>query len=222
MSTHKRAAASIDVVLLDDHTVVRDGVRTFLEQQSDIRVVGEAASVAELEKLKAKPDVVISDLVLPDGRGAEVISRVTKHFPRAAVLVLSMVDNPSDVHLSFAAGARGYLLKEAAATDVVEAVRKVAKGEDYILPALGAALAKWGGEKAPEFRVSAEDPLTDREREVLRLIALGHTNAEIAEILHVSLRTVESHRANIHQKLGLETRAELVRYAAETGLISES
>jgi DNA-binding NarL/FixJ family response regulator len=128
-----------------------------------------------------------------------------------------MVDNPADVQLTFAAGARGYLLKEAAASELTEAVRKVARGEDYLQPSLGVAIARWR-EMPPRPHVSAIEQLTEREREVLRLIALGHTNAAIASIMYVSVRTVESRRSRIMQKLNLQTRADLVRYAADAGL----
>jgi two-component system response regulator NreC len=130
-----------------------------------------------------------------------------------------MVDNPTDVHLTFAAGARGYLLKEAASSELSEAIRRVASGRDYLQPAMGAAIAAM--RSVPEMaHASATNPLTDRETEVLRYIALGHTNAEIGSILHVATRTVEHHRSAIMHKLGLRTRAELVRYASERGLMN--
>jgi two-component system, NarL family, response regulator NreC len=167
----------------------------------------------------AEPDVVICDLVLPDGRGAEVVLAARERFPDAAVMVLTMVDDPADVQQAFAAGARGYLLKEAASSELVDAIRKVVAGEEYLQPAMGAALAtlRQGTTRA---HASARARLSPREREVLRLIALGHTNAEIAELLFLSLRTVESHRANVLAKLRLRTRAELVRYAARQGITS--
>jgi len=128
-----------------------------------------------------------------------------------------MVDNPTNVQLCLVAGASGYLLVEAVSTELVEAVRKVAVGKDYLQPSLGAALAKWREEPGRVHARAVED-LTPREREVLRLIARGHTNAEIATMLHVSVRTVENHRASVLRKLGLRTRAELVRHANEAGL----
>jgi two-component system response regulator NreC len=162
--------------------------------------------------------VIVADLVLPDERGADVVRRLKARHPDAAILVLTMVDNPTDVQLCLAAGARGYLLKETASTELVDAVRKVAGGEDYLQPSLGAAIAKWH-ETPGRVHARAVDDLTPREREVLRLIALGHTNAEIATMLFVSVRTVENHRASVLRKLGLHTRAELVRHANEAGLV---
>jgi two-component system response regulator NreC len=208
----------IAVLLMDDHVVVREGLRALLERQDDIDVMGEASTVAEAVAMDGDPDVVVADLMLPDERGAEVVRRLKQRHGNAAILVLTMVDNPTDVQLCLAAGARGYLLKETASSELVEAVRKVAGGEDYLQPSLGAALAKW---KDAPGRVSARsiDDLTPREREVLRLIALGHTNSEIASMLFVSVRTVENHRAGVMRKLGLRTRAELVRHATGTGLV---
>ncbi len=207
----------ISVLLMDDHVVVREGLRALLERQQDIHVLAEAGSVAEAIEAEVDPDVVVADLVLPDDRGADVVRRLRERHPDSAILVLTMVDNPTDVQLCLAAGARGYVLKETASTELVDAVRKVAGGEDYLQPSLGAALAKW--RDAPgRVHARAIDELTPREREVLRLIALGHTNAEIASMLYVSVRTVENHRASVLRKLGLRTRAELVRHANDAGL----
>jgi DNA-binding NarL/FixJ family response regulator len=208
----------IGVLLMDDHVIVREGLRALLERQEDIAVTAEAGSVGEAVGLDVRPEVVVADLVLPDDRGADVVRRLHDRYPEASILVLTMVDNPADVQLCLAAGARGYLLKETASTELVDAVRKVAGGEDYLQPSLGAALAKW--REAPgRVHARAVGDLTPREREVTRLIALGHTNAEIATMLFVSVRTVENHRASVHRKLGLRTRAELVRHANEAGLV---
>jgi len=207
----------ISVLLMDDHVVVREGLRALLERQQDIHVLAEAGSVAEALEADVDPDVVVADLVLPDDRGADVVRRLRERYADSAILVLTMVDNPTDVQLCLAAGARGYVLKETASTELVDAVRKVAGGEDYLQPSLGAALAKWR-DKPGRVHARAVDDLTPREREVLRLIALGHTNAEIATMLYVSVRTVENHRASVLRKLGLRTRAELVRHANDAGL----
>jgi DNA-binding NarL/FixJ family response regulator len=208
----------ISVLLMDDHVVVREGLRALLERQADIRVVAEAGSVREALESDASPDVVVADLVLPDDRGADVVRRLRERHPDSAVLVLTMVDNPTDVQRCLAAGARGYVLKETASTELVDAVRTVAGGGDYLQPSLDAALAKWR-ETPGRVHARAIDELTPRERDVLRLIALGHTNAEIAAMLHVSIRTVENHRASVLRKLGLRTRADLVRQANEAGLV---
>jgi two-component system, NarL family, response regulator NreC len=209
---------NISVVLMDDHVVVREGLRALLERQGDVRVIAEAGSVGEAVDLEVEPDVLVADLVLPDDRGADVVRRLKDRYPSTAILVLTMIDNPTDVQLCLAAGARGYLLKETASDELVDAVRRVAGGDDYVQPALGAAVARWR-EEPGQVQTRTLEALTSREREVLRLIALGHTNAEIAQMLDVSVRTVENHRASVMRKLGLRTRAELVRHATEAGLV---
>jgi two-component system response regulator NreC len=210
--------ATIGVLLIDDHVVVREGLRALLERQEGVTVVAEAGSVDDAVALDIRADVVVADLMLPDERGAEVVRRIKQRHPDAAVLVLTMVDNPTDVQMCLAAGASGYLLKETASTELVDAVRRVAAGSDYLQPSLGAALARWR-DTPGRVRARAIDDLSEREREVLRLIALGHTNAEIASMLFVSVRTVENHRASVMRKLGLRTRAELVRHANEAGVV---
>ena len=159
------------------------------------------------------------DVVMPDGSGLESIPQLLHEQPEAKVLVLSMQDDPRYVREAFAAGASGYVLKEAADVEVVSrAVREVARGGRYVHPELGARLI---AAEADAARRAEEDPLSDREREVLRLLALGHTNQEIAKQLFISVRTAETHRAHIMQKLRLTSRAELVRYAIAQGLLEE-
>src|SRR5438093_5534975 len=158
------------------------------------------------------------DVVMPDGNGLEAIPTLLHERPEAKVLVLSMQDDPRYVREAFDAGARGYVLKEAADVEVVAAVREVARGGRYVHPELGARLI---AADAAAARKADEDPLSDREREVLRLLALGHTNQEIAQQLFISVRTAETHRAHIMQKLRLSTRAELVRYALSHGLVTD-
>ncbi|HLQ61450.1 MAG TPA: response regulator transcription factor [Candidatus Acidoferrales bacterium] len=201
------------LLVVEDHAVVREGLRLLLERQPGLTVAGQAASLREALQSPAEPDVILADLILGDERGPAVVQALHAGFPGAAILVLTMVDSPADVEGSLAAGARGYLLKEAAAEQLVDAVRRVARGEEYLHPQLGVALAR---------RRQQPGPLSPREREVLRLIAGGHTNAEIADRLGVARRTVETHRAHIFQKLSLRTRAELVRYASEAGLSEHS
>jgi two-component system response regulator NreC len=212
---------SIRVLIVDDHAVVRSGLRRVLEAEGDLEVVGEAGDMrtAVFETRAQKPDVVLMDLVMPGGSGIEATAAVLKEAPEANVLVLSMQDDPRYVREAFEAGASGYVLKEAADAEVVEAIREVAGGGRYVHPALGARLVAADAEE--RARADA-DPLSDREREVLRLLALGHTNQEIAKMLYLSVRTVETHRAHIMQKLRLTTRAELVRYAIDTGLLEEA
>jgi two-component system response regulator NreC len=206
------------VVIVDDHAILRSGLRRVLEAEADIEVVGEAESAerAVFEALGTKPDVLLMDVVMPGKSGIEGMPAVLQAVPEAKVLILSMQDDPRYVREAFAVGASGYVLKEAADTEVVGAVRAVAAGERYVHPALGARLI---AAEAEERKRAEEDPLSEREREVLRLLALGHTNQEIAEQLYISVRTAETHRAHIMRKLGLSSRAELVRHALENGLI---
>ena len=209
---------SIRVVLVDDHAILRSGLRKVLEAEADIEVVGEAESAerAVFEALSTKPDVVVMDVVMPGLSGIDGTPAVLRAAPGVKVLVLSMQDDPRYVREAFAVGAAGYVLKEAADTEVVGAIRAVAAGERYVHPALGARLV---AADAEERKRADADPLSEREREVLRLLALGHTNQEIAKMLYISVRTAETHRAHIMQKLRLSSRAELVRYALENGLI---
>jgi len=208
------------VLLVDDHAVVRAGLRRVLEAEPDIEVVGEAGTArdAVLEARATKPDVILLDVVMPGESGVDVLPRLLKEAPGTKVLVLSMQDDPRYVREAFAAGASGYVLKEAADSEVVGAAREVAAGGRYLHPALGARVIT----AEEEARAAMEaDPLSDREREVLRLLALGHTNQEIAKMLFISVRTTETHRAHIMQKLRLTTRAELVRYALARGLLDD-
>ena len=165
-----------------------------------------------------RPDVVVLDLVMPGKTGIEAAPAILDAAPEAKLLVLSMQDDPSYVRESFAVGAMGYILKEAAESEIVQAVREVAGGGRYVHPSLGARLVV----AEAQARAQADaDPLSDREREVLRLLALGHTNQEIAKLLYISVRTAETHRAHIMQKLRLSTRAELVRYAIANRLLED-
>jgi len=218
--TSRKPEDAIRVLIVDDHAVVRSGLRLLLDAEPDIEVVAEAGDVAGavLEARATKPDVILMDVVMPGRSGIEGTPAVLKEAPEAKVLVLSMQDDPRYVREAFAVGASGYVLKEAADTEVVAAVREVASGGRYVHPALGARLA---AAEAEERARAEADPLSDREREVMRLLALGHTNREIAKMLYISVRTAETHRAHIMQKLRLTTRAELVRYAIQHGLLEE-
>jgi two-component system response regulator NreC len=209
---------TIRVLVVDDHAVVRAGLRRVLDAEQDIETVGEAATAerAVFETLETKPDVVLMDVVMPGKSGIEGLPALLQAAPGTRVLMLSMQDDPRYVREAFEAGASGYVLKEAADTDVVDAVRAVAAGERYVHPALGARLVQAESE---ERKRAESDPLSAREREVLRLLALGHTNQEIAAQLFISVRTAETHRAHVMQKLSLSSRAELVRYALDHGLI---
>jgi len=204
------------VLLCDDHALLRSGLRRLLEAHPEIEVAGEAATAEEViaQAAELQPDVVLLDVVLPGRSGIEALPDLLAAAPATKVLVLSMQDDPSYVRRAFAAGASGYLLKEAADEELVEAVHEVATGRRYVHPLLGARLA--APDAASDGR-AARDPLSDREREVLRLLALGHTNQEIAKLLFISVRTAETHRAHIMRKLGVSTRAEIVRYALANG-----
>jgi two-component system, NarL family, response regulator NreC len=209
----------IRVLVVDDHAVVRSGLKLLLAAEEDLEVVGDAGTadeaVTRAELLK--PDVVVLDVVMPGRSGIDATPEILLRSPDTKVLVLSMQDDPRYVEEAFGAGASGYVLKEAADAEVVQAVREVAAGRRYVNPQLGARLAT----TAARERAKDDDPLSDREREVMRLLALGHTNQEIAQLLFVSVRTAESHRAHIMQKLGLSTRAELVRHALAHGLLDD-
>ena len=209
---------SVRILIVDDHAVVRAGLRLLLEAEAELEPVGEAGSAREavFEARSLKPDVILMDVVMPDQSGLEVVPQLLAEHPEVKILVLSMQDDPQYVRQAFAAGASGYVLKEAADRDVVSAVREVARGGRYVHPELGARMV---AAETEADRRAEDDPLSDREREVLRLLALGHTNQEIAKQLYISVRTAETHRAHIMQKLRLQSRAELVRYALAQGLL---
>jgi two-component system response regulator NreC len=204
----------ITVVIADDHAIVRDGLRLILGAERDIEVVGEAKNIAgAIQLLQAEqPHVLLLDINLGDDSGLQALPQLRELRPETAILVLTMQKEPLHARHALDAGAAGYVLKDSAGQDLVRAIRTVAAGGTYLEPELGAELLR------RKVRQEAE-PLTPREREVIALLALGHTNAEIAENLVLSVRTVESHRARIHEKLGLTSRSEVVRYAIENGLV---
>jgi DNA-binding NarL/FixJ family response regulator len=212
----------IRVALCDDHAVVRGGLRRILAEDAGLEVVGEAATAEEAVALaKAeRPDVFVMDLGLPDVSGIEATRRIMATSPKTAILVLTVHDDVAYLRKAFDAGARGYLVKDAADVELVLAVHQVAAGEEYVHPRLGAALLSSG--TAGPRAAGPGGELSDRELAVLRLVALGYTNAEIAAELYVSVRTVETHRAHVQQKLGIRARAELVRYARDHGLLDEA
>jgi two-component system response regulator NreC len=208
--------AAITIVLADDHRVVRSGLRLLLEGEDGMHVIGEAGdAAAALRTVEARrPHVLVLDLNMPGPPSLEAIPRVAELSPDTAVVVLTMQNDVAFARQALQSGARGYVLKDAADAELVSAVRAAAEGRTYLNPELGGRLAA-----EPAARPGQPDDLTKRELEVLRLIALGHTNSEIGEKLYLSVRTVESHRAHIQQKLRRTTRSELVRYALENGLV---
>ena len=211
--------APIRIVLADDHAVVRTGLRLLLDGEDGFEVVAEAGDVegAVRTVLGYKPDVLVLDLNMPGRESSlEALPEVHKVSPGTRVVILTMQEDPQFARQALSSGALAYVLKEAADDELVEAVRRAAAGDTYLNPRLGAALAA-----APERPAGPPGDLTEREAEILRLIALGHTNAEIGEQLFLSVRTVESHRAHIQQKLNLSSRAELVRYALDHGMLEE-
>jgi two-component system response regulator NreC len=205
----------ITIVLADDHRVVRAGLRLLLEAEADFQVVAEADDLAEAERRVAghRPRVLILDLNMPGEPSLPAIARLRAQAPESQIVVLTMQDHPSFAREALRSGAAGYVLKESAGTELVQAVRLAAQGATFLTPALGARLAT-----APAVDGRPDD-LSPRELEVLRLLALGHTNGEIAQALHLSVRTVESHRAHIQQKTGRSSRADLVAYAREHELL---
>jgi two-component system response regulator NreC len=208
--------SSITIVIADDHQVVRAGLRLLLEAEDGFEVVAEAGDVPTTERrLTAyRPRVLILDLNMPGESSLPAIPRMRDSAPDTQIVVLTMQNDPAFAREALRAGATGYVLKEAADTELVQAVRLAAEGRTYLNPELGARLAA-----EPPAAVGPPDDLSGREVEVLRLIALGHTNGEIASSLYLSVRTVESHRAHIQQKTRRTTRAELVSYAREHGLL---
>jgi len=219
----QRAGGRIQVLLVDDHTILREGVRSLLEGEPDMRVVGEARDGMEaVEQVDAlAPDVVIMDMVMPRMNGLEATVEIKRRHPEVKILILSMYDDDEYVQQIIQAGAAGYVLKRVAADDLVKAIREVYGGASFLYPPIAAKLIEDYVRKARGSEAGEPaEPLTAREREVLRLIAEGNTNAEIAEKLTVSKKTVESHRANIMRKLDLHTVTELVKYALRRGLIT--
>jgi two-component system response regulator NreC len=203
----------MNVLLVDDHAVVRAGLHQLLDAVGEIDAIAEASTLHAALEAPFSPDVIVADLILADATGPAITIALRDRFPSARVLVLTMVDAPATVEAVLAAGSHGYLTKEAAASEVVTAIRAVAAGRDYLQPELGVALARHAA------RRPATPDLSAREREVLSLVALGHTHGEIARMLSVSVRTVETQRASAANKLGARTRADLVRAAIDLRLV---
>jgi len=209
--------ARMSIGICDDHRLVRSGLRRVIEAEDDMRVSWEAGSAEEALELvsRLRPDVLVLDVTMPGRSGIDALPQLRDAAPGMKVLMLSMQDDPAYVREAFAAGANGYLIKDAADADLVKALHEVAAGHRYLQAVLGARLAstETAGVNGPD------DPLSEREHDVLRLLALGHTNHEVAAALFISVRTAETHRARIVEKLGVKTRAQLVRYAIDAGVL---
>jgi two-component system response regulator NreC len=203
----------ISVVLADDHNVIRTGLRAMLEAEPDLRVIGEAPDAAAARKLvrDRRPDVLVLDLQMPGAEPATDVPALREETPTTAVVVLTMQSDPRRAREMLRAGASGYVLKQAAERQLTEAIRAAAGGGSYIDPELGGQVAQLGADPLEE--------LSERDRELLRLLALGHTNREIGEKLYLSVRAVEVNRSKLLEKLGLESRPDLVRFAIANGVI---
>ncbi|HUZ85024.1 MAG TPA: response regulator transcription factor [Gaiellales bacterium] len=206
---------AIRVLIVDDHAIVRTGIRSLLEWEDGIEPVGEAGSAEEAVAAAAatRPDVILLDVAMPDSSGIDALPALRAAAPASRALMVTMQDDPSYARAALAAGALGYTLKDAGVAELASAIRSVADGRAYVHPRVSARLA------LGSRRLVADDNLSPREREVLGLLARGYTNHEIAARLSVSVRTVESHRSHIVTKLGIGTRAGLVHYALETGML---
>jgi two-component system, NarL family, response regulator NreC len=210
------AGQTIRVVIADDHSVVRRGLRQLFDDEGGFEIVAEAGDIESARRYVRghHPDVLVLDLNMPGGSSLEAVPEIRAESPDTQIVVLTMQDEPAYARRALGAGVLGYVLKESADDELVEAVRRAVEGDTFLNPRLGARVA---AEPPP----GPPDGLSEREVQVLRMIALGHTNAEIAEQLFLSVRTVETHRAHIQQKLGLASRAELVRYALEHNLVDD-
>ena len=210
------------IVLADDHTIVRQGLRALLEAEMGISVVGEASDGLEVTALveRLRPDVLVLDVMMPGVNGLEVTWQVRQCAPETKIIILSMHANEAYVVAALRNGAHGYVVKDSSAVDLVQAVHNVIQGNRYLSPPFSQLSLDTYLEKVQSTPVDIHDTLTAREREVLNLAVGGHTSAEIATLLSISPRTAEAHRANLMRKLGLRAQADLIRYALQRGIIS--
>jgi DNA-binding NarL/FixJ family response regulator len=209
------------IVLADDHHVVRQGLRSLLEAEPDFSVIGETGNGLEVTQLveRLRPDVLVLDLMMPGLNGLEVTRQVSQRSPRTHVVILSMHANEAYVLEALRAGAVAYVLKESTSAELVRAVHEAVAGRRYLSPPLSERAIEAYMQKAESAVLDSYETLTAREREVLHLVAEGHTNAEIADRLFISRRTVETHRANLMRKLGLRTQTDLISYALRRGIL---
>jgi two-component system response regulator NreC len=213
----------IKVLIVDDHTLVRDGIRALLALVADVKVVGEAANGKEaLEKVKnLAPDVVLMDLAMPIMSGLESTRRIRKRFPGTKVLALTQYEDREYIVPTIEAGARGFVSKTAAFSELASAIQAVYQGGSFLSPVAAAAIVEECQQKmSPEGETDSYQNLTDREREMLKLVAEGYTAREIAEMLVISLRTVETHKTNLMKKLNIRNKADLIRFAIRKGIIT--
>ncbi len=209
----------IRILIVDDHAIMRDGIRALLSLQSDIEIVGEASEGKEAIEKAAEllPDVVVMDIGMPEMDGLEATRRIMKKSPKTKVLVLTQHDNREYVLSAIKAGATGYVPKRALGSELVSAIRTVQNGDSFLYPSAAAALIE---DYLHQVDEEPYDRLTDREREILKLIAEGRTSREIASMLYISLKTVLGHRTKIMEKLDIHNRTELIKYAMRKGLVS--
>jgi len=216
----------IRVLVADDHAVLRSGLKLLINSQTDMQVVGEASSHSEaLKKVRdLKPDVMTLDMTMPEGTAVGVIEAACRDVPTTKIVVLTMHDDPAYFRVAMAAGAAGYVVKKSADTELLDAIRSVAKGLVYTQVELASSsnLVPVATKSASMIETNLIDTLSEREREVLVMVAQGHTNQAVADHLGLSVKTVESYRARLMAKLGLRNRAELTQLAMETGLLSSS
>ena len=214
---------SYKIILADDHALFREGLKRILAEANDLEVIGEVADGLELLKLlyHTKPDMVILDITMPKLRGIEAIHEIRALYQESKILVLTMHRDMEYLHQAISSGAHGYLLKEDADSELFSAIEKIKQGKIYISPKLSEYLTEdWARIHRGEHELASEtEPLTTREREILKLVAEGKSSKEIASLLHISIRTVEHHRAHIMEKLNLKNVAELIKYAIQKGYI---
>jgi two-component system, NarL family, response regulator NreC len=215
-SPHDGPRGTVRIAIADDHRIVRSGLRLLLDRETDFEVVAEAGDVDSARRCVRghHPDILLLDLNMPGGSALQAIPALRAEFPKTQIVVLTMEDQPAFVRDAFRSGALGYVVKDAAAGELVSAIRLAAKGTSYLNPQLGARVAREPARSWP-------DGLSDRDVRILRQLALGHSNNDVATQLHVSARTLESHRQRIQKKLGITRRRELVGYARSHGLLDE-
>lgn len=213
---------AIKILVADDHTIVRQGLTRLLEEQSDIKVVGEATNGRKAIDLaiELKPDVVIMDIAMPRMNGIEAAKRIRKYVPKTKILILSMYSHEHYIHELFESGVSGYLLKDSSGRDIIHAIRAVMKDETYLSPSISKVLVDtYRSPRKVSSRAERYKLLSNREREVFQLIAEGHSTRQIADMLCVSISTVKSHRANIIDKLEIESSVKLIHFAIQLGLV---